>query len=89
MDECYACVVGVWTGPESHSEGCSLARVRHIPTEHRIHTEHEGERAYWECSCGRGGSAEWDRVDLASDKHIPEGDRRVDTTRPFDLWRSA
>ena len=27
-DECYACMVGVATGPESHSEDC---RVRFIP----------------------------------------------------------
>jgi hypothetical protein len=22
IGECYACIVGVWTGPESHSLGC-------------------------------------------------------------------
>ena len=86
MDECYACVVGVATGPESHSEGCPLAHVPvATPTTHRVYTEYEDERGYWECSCGHGGSASADRVELASDKHIPEGDRRIDTTRSFDF----
>lgn len=25
LGECYACIVGVWTGPESHSAGCAAA----------------------------------------------------------------
>jgi hypothetical protein len=24
LGECYACIVGVWTGPNSHSPGCEL-----------------------------------------------------------------
>ena len=24
MEECYACLVGVWTGPESHGENCRM-----------------------------------------------------------------
>lgn len=35
-------------------------------------------RAYWECSCGTSGSAAEHKVDEASDRHIPEGDQRVD-----------
>jgi hypothetical protein len=31
-DECYACLVGVATGPESHSEGCP-ARDIPMPTQ--------------------------------------------------------
>lgn len=45
---------------------------------HRIHTEYEGERGRWECSCGMAGSAPVENVDLASDRHIPDGDGRVD-----------
>lgn len=26
--ECYACIVGVWTGPESHSPGCVHGRAK-------------------------------------------------------------
>lgn len=36
---------------------------------------------YWECSCGRGGTASTETdVDIASDKHIDysSGDTRVD-----------
>jgi len=58
------------SGPE-HGRGDMM--------EHRIRTtEIEDERAYWECSCGRsGGCAEWN-VDIASDKHIRDGEGRVD-----------
>jgi hypothetical protein len=39
----------------------------------------DDERSYWECSCGRSGSAASWRVDIASDKHIVEaGGSRVD-----------
>jgi len=52
---------------------------------HKIYTEHdaEPERAFWECSCGASGTAPNYTVDLASDRHIPEGDMRVDTNRPL------
>lgn len=26
-EECYACMVGVWTGPESHTRGCVAAQA--------------------------------------------------------------
>jgi hypothetical protein len=32
LGECYACIVGVWTGPNSHSPGCEL---RTLPREDR------------------------------------------------------
>lgn len=88
-DECYACLVGVWTGPESHGESCSFRRkapkrdgVRHVIRTGEVHG-----RQSWECSCGRGGSVgEWGDVDLASDKHInyDAGDGRVDSSASFD-----
>jgi hypothetical protein len=28
LGECYACIVGVWTGPNSHSPGCDLRGER-------------------------------------------------------------
>lgn len=83
---CYACeIAGVWTGPESHSPGCRMANtpMPAEPVTHRIYTEYSGECAHWECSCGRGGSSDADRVDLASDKHIAPGEGRTDTSRPF------
>jgi hypothetical protein len=38
------------------------------------------KRGWWECDCGRSGSAPEYRVDEASDKHIDydAGDKRVD-----------
>ena len=56
-----------------------------ILADHRIHTDRDGisSRARWECSCGAAGSAPSETVDLASDKHIREGESRVDTNRPL------
>lgn len=86
-DECYACMVGVWTGPESHSPGCSAATAGEQPERvvHRVFIDYDTVRSSWECSCGRSGSADSDRVDVASDKHIDydAGERRVDTSSPF------
>ncbi len=50
---------------------------------HRIRTNYSNDdRHSWECSCGAGGSVSSDRdVDIASDKHIPEGDHRIDGHR--------
>jgi len=85
--ECYACMVGVATGPESHDTCCSSRNrmfnddgsIAGSPTTHRIFTEDTGdERAYWQCSCGTGGSAASWKVDLASDRHIGPNDRRID-----------
>lgn len=52
--------------------------------EHQIFTDSSwsANRSYWECSCGKGGSAEDDRVDIASDKHIKPGETRVDISKP-------
>lgn len=56
-------------------------------TEHKIYTEEiedsDGERSYWECSCGAGGSAATYKVDIASDRHIKEEDTRIDTNKPL------
>jgi len=55
-------------------------------TEHKIYTEEledNPDRSYWECSCGAGGSASTFKVDIASDRHIKEGDSRIDTNRPL------
>lgn len=84
--ECYACLVGVSTGPESHSPWCPAASLpKPARVEHRIHiSEPEDDvRVWWECSCGHSGSAPAHRADEASDRHIPEGDFRIDTSRPF------
>lgn len=83
--ECYACMVGVATGPESHDPCCS-ARGRMFnddgtivgsPTTHRIFTDYV-EGAYWQCSCGAAGSGSEDRIDILSDRHIGPNDRRID-----------
>lgn len=84
--ECYACMVGVATGPESHDTCCGSATVRPAGVEHRVHVAVEGEDYYWECDCGRSGSgAELNGADgdIHSDRHIDytAGDRRVDTSR--------
>jgi len=48
-------------------------------TEHIIQMEDiDDDRTAWECSCGRSGSAASWKVDVASDKHIREGEGRVD-----------
>ena len=49
-------------------------------TEHRIRTEYEGERAYWYCSCSAAGSCHESIVDLASHRHIADGESRVDVS---------
>jgi hypothetical protein len=53
--------------------------------EHRIYTEFdvEPERAFWECSCGASGTAPNYTVDLASDRHIPKDEMRIDTNKPL------
>lgn len=79
-------MVGVWTGPESHSPGCSFAAEEQPErVEHRVFTDWDTVRAFWECSCGRSGSADVDRVDVVSDAHIDydAGERRVDTSSPL------
>jgi hypothetical protein len=88
MDQCYACMVGVWTGPESHSEGCSMAhRTVNVSVHHEIHTEDYDDRTGWDCSCGHSGNVgEWVDVDIASDKHIDydRGDTRVNSSASPD-----
>jgi hypothetical protein len=49
--------------------------------EHRVtvYDEDEDLRTAWECDCGRGGSVSaMSDVGVASDRHIPEGDSRID-----------
>lgn len=50
---------------------------------HRIETTYDDKsgRAYWECDCGIAGSCPEITADLHSDKHIPDGDMRVDVHR--------
>lgn len=89
QEECFACMVGVWTGPESHGESCPFRRktpkrdgVRHV-----VRTGEANGRQSWECSCGHAGSVgEIGYVDLASDKHIryENGDVRSDSSASFD-----
>lgn len=82
---CYACMVGVSTGPESHDEHCPLRHSpRDTPKKHRIYTSPPSKgRCWWECSCGHSGSADERRVGIHSDRHITQGERRVDTNRPL------
>jgi hypothetical protein len=70
MEECYACMVGVWTGPESHDPDCSYRATQ--PVVHTVRRSGDDERAYWECSCGRAGSccAITQDVDAALSGHI-------------------
>lgn len=54
---------------------------------HEIHTfssdDPEDFRQYWECSCGKGGSVgEFGDPDIAADKHIPEGESRINVNKP-------
>jgi hypothetical protein len=46
--------------------------VKHVI---EIDEDVDNDRAYWQCDCGHAGSASSDRVDLAAEKRIPEGDR--------------
>ncbi len=43
-------------------------------------------QAHWECSCGRAGTCAEERVDLHSDRHIPQDGtaKRVDSSRSLD-----
>lgn len=90
MEECYACLVGVWTGPESHGEFCAMRLIgkpAREPRRHEIRTEEIGARTRWECSCGHSGSVgEWTDVDVAADRHIDfdAGDTRVYSSASLD-----
>ena len=39
-----------------------------------IHRDGDTDRSYWECDCGAAGSAATDRVDIAAEKHVGEGE---------------
>jgi hypothetical protein len=46
---------------------------------HRVRQWENDGRYEWECDCGIGGSTgDQLQTDLASDKHIPEEDMRID-----------
>lgn len=48
---------------------------------HRVQTNYDDEFGgyHWECDCGMGGSGgPGGNADLHSDRHIPEGARRID-----------
>src|SRR5687768_5393324 len=90
--ECYACMVGLWTGPESHSEVCPRRNKVTTRRRHVVRTGVVAGRDSWECSCGRSGSVgEWGDVDIASDAHIvADGGARVDSSASFDdPWPEA
>lgn len=56
-------------------------------TEHRLHIEMDEDEDgyYWECSCGKAGSGSGGflRADVKSDEHIPTGESRIDTNKPY------
>lgn len=93
--ECYACMVGVWTGPESHDRWCALGRAPKVGAgvRHTIRTGSVHGRTSWECSCGHAGSVgEFGDASLASDEHInySAGDTRVDSSAALDApWRKS
>jgi hypothetical protein len=47
--------------------------------------EDDDDRAYWECDCGRAGSGPSYKVDIAAEKHIPEGELATYRYRAKDL----
>lgn len=88
--DCYACMVGVATGPESHAPCCpargvtftsdGLTAVQDGPAVHRVHVELlTGDPVRWDCWCGENGYARPGEVREASDRHInySAGDLRV------------
>lgn len=49
-----------------------------MPPKHTIEiVEISDERSSWECDCGRAGSADTFTVDIAAEKHVPEGHQVV------------
>lgn len=48
-------------------------RVNHV-IQFEEPEEREGDRVHWECDCGTAGSAPSDRVDLAAERHVREGE---------------
>lgn len=44
-------------------------------TRHVIQISEDGERSYWECDCGHGGSCPGYTVDIHAEKHVPEGEQ--------------
>lgn len=34
----------------------------------------DGERSYWECDCGTGGSCPSWKADIHAEQHVPEGE---------------
>lgn len=44
----------------------------------------DNDRTYWTCACGAGGSAASDRVDIAAERHVRDGESVVYRTRKAD-----
>ncbi len=90
MNPCYACMVGVSTGPESHSPNCSHRNHSSTGIRHEIRWGKVHGRDSWECSCGNSGSVgEFGDVDAAADRHInfDRGDTRIYSSKSFDdVW---
>lgn len=90
---CYACLVGVWTGPESHTPGCSMSNspasdngVESAREVHYIHYEdtsaYDGRQA-WECTtCSSSGSVgEFGDPEAAAERsHARSGVTSLGTT---------
>lgn len=54
---------------------------------HRVYIDYgsmASDRAYWECDCGISGSCDKGMVAVNSDRHIPEGDMRVDVSKAME-----
>lgn len=37
----------------------------------------DGERTYWECDCGQGGSCPAWKFEIHAESHVPEGEHVV------------
>lgn len=48
-----------------------MTDTRHVI---EISEDVDNDRSYWECDCGMAGSSPSYKVDLAAEKHIPEGE---------------
>jgi hypothetical protein len=92
--ECYACMVGVATGPESHDTCCSarsvtftedgLTAIQHGPAVHRVHVELlTGDPVRWGCWCGQSGQCAPDEVESRAAVHVRDGGTLLFPANPF------
>lgn len=44
------------------------------PTRHVIEIDEVGDRAYWQCDCGHGGSSAASHAEEHAEEHIPDGE---------------